>query len=122
VIQKSAAGRGQLDTARVSYQQLNADLGLEFSALPAQRRLGRVQSQLRRRRETTRLGDGDKISKMPKLHATDPCLMGMSPKLTKSLCGALWQPRCLIEMVQYGFREDFYEFQQPFGILWRTKL
>jgi hypothetical protein len=89
-----------LDAARVPYQQLNADLGLEFSDLPAQRRLGRVQSQLRRCRETTRLGDGDKVSKMPKLHAFDPCLIGMSPKLKKSLCGALRQPRCSLKILQ----------------------
>jgi hypothetical protein len=65
VIEKSAAGRGSLDAARVAYQQLNADFGLEFADLSAQRRLGRVQSQLRCGRETTRLGDGDKVSKVP---------------------------------------------------------
>jgi hypothetical protein len=47
VIQKGAAGGGQLDAARVAYQQLIADFGLELTDLPAQRRLGCMQPLLR---------------------------------------------------------------------------
>jgi hypothetical protein len=43
MIEKSAARGGELGAVRAAVQQLNADLLLEITDLPAQRRLRRIQ-------------------------------------------------------------------------------
>jgi hypothetical protein len=57
------------DSIRAAYQQLNADFGLKLADLSTERRRLRSVQPLRGcSGEATRLGVGDKASKMPQLH------------------------------------------------------
>src|SRR5258705_11319446 len=74
MIEKGAAGRGELDATRTALQQLDADLQLQITDLPAQRWLGRVQPPLGGVGEAAFLGHRNEIAQMPELHALDPYL------------------------------------------------
>jgi len=74
MLEKGATGCRQLDPASAARKQLNANLSLEIADLPTERGLSRVQSLLGCRRKATRLGGGNKITKLPKLHAAGPAL------------------------------------------------
>ncbi len=68
MIEKGAAGKGQLDAARAAHEELGADFQLEVTQLPAQGGLRGVQPLLGGDREAALFGDGDKIAKMTQLH------------------------------------------------------
>ena len=70
MIEKGAAGCGELDAARAALQQLDADLQLQIADLPAQRRLRRVQPPLGSIGEAAFLGNSHEIAQMPELHAS----------------------------------------------------
>ena len=69
MIEKGAAGRGELDAARAALQQLDADLDLQIADLPAQRGLRRVQPPLGGIGEAAFLGHRNEIAQMAELHA-----------------------------------------------------
>src|SRR4051812_33289258 len=72
MIEKGAAGCGELDAACTALQQLDADLELQIADLPAQRWLRRVQPPLGRMGEAALLGHGNEIAKVAKLHRPIP--------------------------------------------------
>jgi len=79
MVQKSFAGRRQLDTVSAAIHQLNADFEFEIPDLPAERWLGRVELLLGGNGQTACIGHGDEVAKMPELHHNLPCLVGMGP-------------------------------------------
>jgi hypothetical protein len=52
---------------RTPGQQLNADLPLKIADLSTEGRLGRVKPLLRGKREASRLGDRDEVTKVSEL-------------------------------------------------------
>src|ERR1700676_1607425 len=69
---EAVAPRAELESARTTGPALCSNRRSRTSV---------KKTLLRRRREATCLSDGDKVSKMPKLHANGPCLVGMPPNL-----------------------------------------
>src|SRR5215813_68636 len=69
MIEKGAAGRGEIDAARTALQELDADLDLQITDLPAQRWLRRVQPPRGSIGEAAFLGYRNEIAQMPELHA-----------------------------------------------------
>src|ERR1700758_248262 len=68
MIEKDPARRRKLYSARASSKQRDANLVLQITNLPAERRLRRVQPFFRRKFETARFSDRNEITKMPKFH------------------------------------------------------
>ena len=64
MIEKGAAGRGQVDPVHAAVHQRNTDLVFEITDLAAQRRLRRVQPLLGGDRQASCLRDRDEIAKV----------------------------------------------------------
>src|SRR5882757_5548113 len=79
MVQKSLAGRRQLDTVSGAIHQLNADFLFEIPDLPAERWLGSVELLLGGDGQTAGIGYRDEVAEMPQLHSNLPCLAGMGP-------------------------------------------
>src|SRR4051812_16576859 len=69
MIEKGAAGRGELDATRTTLQQLDTNLQLQITDLPAERGLGCMQAPRGSIGEAALLGDGNEITKVAELHA-----------------------------------------------------
>ena len=67
-----APGGGELDAARVTPQQANADLALDFLVLTAQHRLRHVE-RVGRARKAARLGDRQEVSKLAEIEVHIVC-------------------------------------------------
>src|SRR5882672_8192192 len=68
MVEKGPPGRSELDATRTALQQLDADLELQITDLPAQRWLGRVQPPLGGVGEAALLSHRNEIAQMPELH------------------------------------------------------
>jgi hypothetical protein len=68
MVEKGPTDRGQFDAVHAAYHQLNADLEFEIANLPAQRRLGSVQSFFGGERQAALFGNRDEITKVSQLH------------------------------------------------------
>jgi hypothetical protein len=79
MVQKSFAGRRQLDTVSAAIQQLNADFLFEIPDLPAERWLGSVELLLGGNGQTACISHGDEVAEMPELHHKFPYLVSMGP-------------------------------------------
>jgi hypothetical protein len=79
MIQKSFAGRRQLNTVRATIHQLNADFLFEIPDLPAERWLGSVELLLGGNGQTACISHRDEVAEMPELHHNLPCLASMGP-------------------------------------------
>jgi len=79
MVQKGFAGRRQLNAVSATNHQLNADFPFEISDLPAERWLGRVELLLGGNSQTSCIGHGGEVAKMPELHPGLPYLAGMGP-------------------------------------------
>jgi hypothetical protein len=69
--EKGASGVGELDAPLVAREEGGAELALEIADLPAERRLGDVQSR-GRVTEVQLLGDGDEVAEVAQLHGLRP--------------------------------------------------
>jgi hypothetical protein len=65
MVEKGPTGGSQFDAVHAVCHQLNADLIFEIADLPAQRRLGGVQSFLGGERQAAFFGNRDEITKVP---------------------------------------------------------
>ena len=81
MVEKGAAGGGQLDAVHAADHQLNANLIFEIADLTTEGRLRRVQLFLSRDRQAPGLGNRDEVAKVPQLHGSFPYLQGMALSL-----------------------------------------
>jgi hypothetical protein len=79
MLQKSFAGRRQLNAVSAAIHQGNADFLFEIPDLPAERWLGSVEFLLGGNSQTACIRHGDEVAEMPKLHHNLPYLTGMGP-------------------------------------------
>jgi hypothetical protein len=79
MVQKSFAGRRQLNTLSAAIDQLNADFLFEISDLPAERWLGSMELLFGSNRQAACVSYGDEVAEMPELHHNLPCLASMAP-------------------------------------------
>src|SRR6266481_8969342 len=79
MLEKSLAGRRQLNTVSAAIHQWNADLLFEIPDLPTERWLRSVQLLLGGNGQTAGIGHSDEVAEMPKFHSNLPYLGSMGP-------------------------------------------
>jgi hypothetical protein len=100
VVEKHAAGRGQLDPARAAGHQHGADLHLQVMNLAAYGGLRGVQPALGRQRDAALLGDRHEVAQVPQLHKPIAMPARYGAKPTKSFLSGRAKPKSARKALQ----------------------